>query len=157
MAEIGEIELVCPVGLKPHDLAHGIHERRLAVGRKAHDLVLVAIVGKAQILRQRLVEDAERMRKIHPPVDGDVLALADAPGGAGEIAEPVDRNDDGLLERRDMKGRGKMREMMLDLVHLATKRSPGKLAANSSGMPGVRRRFLRRLTRSPRFGRCVTR
>ena len=29
MAKIGEIERIAPVGLKPHDLAHGIHERGL--------------------------------------------------------------------------------------------------------------------------------
>ena len=48
MAKIGEIELVSSIGLEPHDLAHGIHECRLAVGREAHDLVLVAVMRKAR-------------------------------------------------------------------------------------------------------------
>ena len=77
-------------------------------------------------MRQRLIEDAERMREIHPSIDGDVCALADPPGRAGEIAEAVDRDDDGFLERRNVKGRGKMREMMLDPVHLATEALAGK-------------------------------
>ena len=44
-----------------------------------------------------------------------------------EIAEAVDRDDDRLLERRNMKGRGKMRQMMLDLMHLAAKALAGKV------------------------------
>ena len=50
-----------------------------------------------------------------------VVAPADAPGRAGEIAEAVDRDDDRLLERRNVEGRGQMREMMLDPMHLAMK------------------------------------
>ena len=81
---------------------------------------------KAEILRQRLIEDAERMRKIHPSIDRDVCALARPPGRAGEIAEAIDRDDDRLFERRNMKGRGQMREVMLDPVHLATEALAGK-------------------------------
>ena len=121
MAKICEIELVGSIGSKPYDLSHGVHECRLAIGREAHDLVFVAVMRKAQILRQRLIEDAERMREIHASVDGDGLASADPPRSAGEVAEAVDRDDDGFGERRNMEGRGKMREMMLDPVHLAMK------------------------------------
>src|SRR6266496_2614579 len=126
MAEIGEIELVCPVRPEPHYFAHRIHEGRLAVGRKAHDFVLVAIMRKAQILRQCLIENSERMRKIHPSINRDVFALAEAPGGAREVPEPVDRYDDSLFEWRNVEGRGKMRQMMFDLVHLATEMLAGK-------------------------------
>ena len=121
MAEIRKIELKAPVRLKPHDLAHGIQERRLAVRREPHDFVLVAIMRKAQILRERLIEDAKRMRKKHASIDGDVGAPADPPGSAGEIAEAIDRDNDRLIEWRNVKGRGQMREMMFDPMHLAMK------------------------------------
>jgi hypothetical protein len=62
-------------------------------------------MGKAEILRERLVEDAERVREMHPAVDLDVGALRDPPGGAGKIAEAIDRGDNGFLERRDMECR----------------------------------------------------
>ena len=68
-----------PSGFKPHDLAHGVHGGRLAVGSKPHHLVLVAVVRKAEILRQRLIEDAERMRKIDAAVDRDLRAAARRP------------------------------------------------------------------------------
>ena len=126
MAKIGEIELVSTIGSKPYDLSHGVHECRLAIGREPHDLVLVAVMRKAEILRQRLIKDAERMREIHASVDGNGFAPADPPGSAGEIAEAIDRNDDSFVKRRNMKSRGKMREMMLDLVHLATKALSGE-------------------------------
>ena len=50
-------------------------------------------------------------------------ALAYAPGGAGKIAKPIHRDDYCLLERRDVKGRGEMGEMMLDPMHLPAKLS----------------------------------
>ena len=64
----------------------------------------------------RLIENAERMRKQDRPSTLDGCASPDAPGRAGEIAEPVDRDDHGLVERRDMEGGGQMREVMLDVV-----------------------------------------
>ena len=104
-----------------------------AVRREPHHLVLVAIVGKAEILGQRLIEDAERMREIDAAVDTDVAALARSPGGAGEIAEAVDRDDHRLVERRDVKGRGEMREVMLDVMHLAAKLLAGKALLQKLG------------------------
>jgi hypothetical protein len=55
VAEKFQVELVAV--LRPHDLAHLAHERRLAIGGKPHDLVLVSVMGKAQVLSERLVED----------------------------------------------------------------------------------------------------
>ena len=121
MSEIGEVERVRPVWMKSHDLTHGVHGVRLPVRGKAHDLVLVAIMGKAEILRQRLIKDAKRMRKIDAAIDADVFALASSPGGAGEIAKAVDGEDDGRIERRDVKRRREMCEVMLDLMHFAAK------------------------------------
>ena len=127
MAKIGEIELVSPIRLKPHDLAHGIHECRLPIGRQAHDLVLVTVVGEAQILGQRLVEDPKRMREIHPPVDGDGFSPADTPCSAGEVADTIDRDHHSLFERRHMEGRRKMGKMMLDPMHFATETLAGHI------------------------------
>jgi len=88
MAEIFEVELVAIAQM--HDLAHLGHARGRAVGRKPHHLVLVAVMGKAEILRERLVEDAERVREMHPPLNRDARAASHAPGGTGKIAEAVD-------------------------------------------------------------------
>jgi hypothetical protein len=61
------------------DLAHGFNESRPAIREKPHDLVLVAIVRRAQILDDGLVEDAERMREIDVPINLNRGALADTP------------------------------------------------------------------------------
>ena len=58
---------------------------------------------KAEILRERLVKDAKRVRKKDPPLDLDIVALPDAPGAARKIAEAVDRDDGRLLKRRDQE------------------------------------------------------
>ena len=42
--------------------------------------------------------------KVDPVLHLDRVAAADAPGGAGEVAEAIDRDHDRLLERRDEKG-----------------------------------------------------
>jgi len=42
---------------------------------------------------------------MHPPLDADLRPATDPPGGAGKVAETVDRNDDRLIEGRDVKRR----------------------------------------------------
>ena len=106
---------------------------------------------KAEILRQRLIEDAERMREIDAAVDGDLRPAADAPGGAGEIAEAIDRNDDRLIEGRDVKGRGQMRQMMFDPMHLRHENAGRESFASSKSGMLLRARaiFLSRLKHQP--------
>ena len=157
VAKILEVELEGAVGQERHDLAHGIEVRRLAIRRKPHHLVFVAIMGKAEILRQRLVEDAERMRKIHAAVlPRDRSPLPDAPSRTGEIAEAVDRNDHGLLERRHVKGRGQMREVMLDSVERSAEALAWKALASRSGIPARLRRLRKRARTSPGSGRWLS-
>src|SRR5438034_3890023 len=127
MAKICQIELISSIGSKLYDLAHGLHECRLAIRRKSHDLVFVTVVWKAEILRQRLIEDAERMREIHASIDGNGLAPSHPPRCAAEIAEAIDREDDGFGKRRNMECRGKMCKVVLDPVHLAMKALSGEV------------------------------
>ena len=75
---------------------------------------------KAEILGERLVENPEGVREMHASLDFYVCAASYAPGGACEIAETIDGDDDSVGEWRHMEGRGEMREMMLDLVECCT-------------------------------------
>ena len=118
MAEIVEVELERAVWLAAarSGASRRMHDG-LAIGREPHDLVLVAVVRKAEILRERLVEDAERMREIAPARRSRCRVPCPTPQAAlRKVAEAIDRDDDRLLERRDVEGRGEMREMMLDVV-----------------------------------------
>ena len=89
VAEIAQIEGEAAVVLEPDDLLHLLDVARLAIGREAHHLVLVAVVREADELRHRLVEDAQRMREVDAAVDRDLAALAQTPGRRGKIAEAV--------------------------------------------------------------------
>ena len=89
---------------------------RLPVRREPHDLVLVAVLREPQVLGQRLVEDAERVREVDAPVESHVGTRADAPRRAREVAEPVDRDERPPPERRDEERRRLMREMVLDVL-----------------------------------------
>src|SRR5476651_1534180 len=104
VTKIGKAKLITPVVLDPNDLAHGIHECRFAKGREAHDLVFIAVLTKANVLRQSLIKHSERMREIHPTVDRNVVALAGTPCGAGEITKSINRDNDGFFKWRDVKG-----------------------------------------------------
>ena len=58
------------------------------------------------------------MRKINALVDCDVVARAEAHGGAGKIAEAIDRDAGGLGKTGDEKGRGQVCQVMFHLVQL---------------------------------------
>ena len=76
---------------------------RVPIWSKAHDLIFVPVIRKAQVMGERLIEDAERMRKVDPSCDTDVTPLTDAPRRAGKVAKTIDRDNDRLFERRNME------------------------------------------------------
>jgi len=115
--EVAQVEREGAVVLQLDDLLHRLDVARLAIRRETHHLVFVAVVRKADELRHRLVEHAERMGKVDAAVDGDRTALAQPPGGGGKIAEAIDRNRHGLVVRRHQEGRGQVAEMVLDGMH----------------------------------------
>jgi hypothetical protein len=104
MGEVVEVEPALNVvthDLGSNDLAYSIREARLPVGGEAHHFVLVAVLRKAEELRERGIEDAEGVRKQDGALDLDLVALADAPHDAAEVAETVDGDDGGVLEADD--------------------------------------------------------
>src|SRR4051794_8975138 len=111
--EIFQIQLEGAVVEQVDDTPHLVQPSRLAVGREPHDLVLVAVMREAEKLRHRLVENAERMREIHPAVYVHVTAPANAPGGAGEIPKAIDRYRDGFFEWRYQERGTEMSKVML--------------------------------------------
>ena len=95
---------------------------------------------EAEILRHRLVENAERMGKQDPAIERQLGAAAAAPGGAGKIAKAVDRDHRRVAKWRWVKCRGEMREMVLDMVDGAGKapaRQCGKLVRNAGDFRAV--------------------
>src|ERR1700685_748981 len=89
---------------------------------------------ESEILGHGLVENAKRMRKQHPAVERQRGAAAGTPCRAGKIAKTVDRNRRRFAERRRIKRRGEMGEVMLDIFDGAGKGSPrqrGELGGNA--------------------------
>ena len=103
MAEIFQVERKAAVIEQRNELFHFLSAGWIAVGGKPHQLVFVAIMGKAEILGHGLVEDAERMRKQHAAVERQVSSAADTPRRAGKIAEAIDRDDNSFAERRGIE------------------------------------------------------
>src|SRR4051794_7931446 len=103
MAKKLQIKSERPIRSQMDNLAHGVKESRFAVGRQPHQFVLIAVVGKSKILRQSLIEDAKRMREMHPRVNSQARLMPHSPCSAREVTEPIDGHNCGFVEWRDVK------------------------------------------------------
>src|SRR2546425_10928650 len=91
----------------------------LPVGGKAHHLVLVTVLWEAEKLRERGIENAQRMREGDGTSHLYLISLPHAPHPAAEITEAVNGDDGGLLKGRREERAGQVGPVMLDEVHLA--------------------------------------
>src|SRR5262245_9990500 len=103
MAEIIKVQPEGSIRQETDKLSHAFEIRCFAVWREPHHLVFVAVVRESEILRQRLVEDAERVRKIDSLRHRKIRSRSKAPGRAGKISKTVHRYSERLLERRHVK------------------------------------------------------
>src|SRR5207237_5877925 len=117
MTEVREVELEASVAREIQQRLDLADVPRFSVRRKAHDLELVAVFRKAEILRDGEIQQAERVRKEHAAVHVQRRAGDTPPGRADEIAETVNRADGGVVERADEGRAGEMRGVMLDVPH----------------------------------------
>ena len=145
--EVVEVELEQrPVEL--HELAHLREVPRRPVRREAHHLALVAVVRKAEPLRDGGVEDAERVRVDDALEHVEVVAVALREHRRREVAEAVDREDGRVLERRDEERRRDVRLVMLDVVHRARRiRSTPSASASAEPTSRICAAFCRRCFR----------
>ena len=86
---------------------------RPAIGREPHDLVFALIDFETQILSEDRIEQAERMRKMDRPQFRQPVAFAEMHRRRFVFADPVQRDNNGTLERRGKECRGRMRSVML--------------------------------------------
>ena len=125
------------VAVEADDVAHHVEVARLAVGGEAHDLALVAPRAEAQVLRDRRVGHAQRVRVEHAREDLHVGPAAVGEHRAGEVPEAVDREDRRLLEGRDEERAGEMGAVVLDVVELRAqlgRRDAERLAQRGAGV-----------------------
>src|SRR4029077_11138181 len=101
-----EIEREPPIALQVDERLDLADVTRLAVRGKAHDLELVAVLREAEILRDREIQQAERVRKEHATIDLQCGSADTSPRRADEIAEAVNRTDSGIVEGTDKRRAG---------------------------------------------------
>src|ERR1051325_4509238 len=118
MDEMLEPEVKPELAVELHDLLEVVAVLRLAVRAEPHHFVFVAVLPEAQILRQRRVEDSERVRKSDRAIDRELIAASDSPHAAGEISQPVDRQQRRFVKRRNEKRAREMRLVVLDPMYL---------------------------------------
>ena len=86
---------------------------RLAVGREAHQLVLAAVHLEAAEVRERRVEEADRVREPELREHVESVAAAEADRGRRPLPHAVHREDGRLLERRRVERRRRVRLVVL--------------------------------------------
>src|SRR5205823_1035870 len=104
VAEVRQVELEPAARLEVDQGFDLTHVTRFAVRREAHDLEFVAVVREAEILREREIQQPERVRKVHALADMEAGALDLSPRRADEIAEAVNRAHGRIVERADECG-----------------------------------------------------
>ena len=95
-----------------HALEH-IAVDRFAVRRQPHHLVLVPVLGEAEVLGHRRVIQAQGVREQHPAPDLYVAFGGRTPQHAGEVPQPVERQDGGLVVWGAVEGAGGVGDVML--------------------------------------------
>ena len=100
----------------------------LAVGREAHQLVLAGVDLEPGEVRERRVEQPERVGEADGLVEPDAVALADAPGRRRPLADAVGREDRGLLVGRGEEGARGVRLVVVGEDELALVRAAQPLA-----------------------------
>ena len=114
VVEIAHVQTERPVFLDINQVFEDqLAELGLAVGRKAHDLVLAGIDLEPGVVREGRIEQTQGVGKTDLAFDADPASVSDAGRGGGPLPNAVHRQDDRLVEGRWIKGTGGMAEMML--------------------------------------------
>ena len=114
MAEVAEIQLESAIGLGRDHLPQLVGLRWLAIGRESHHLVFIAVFGEAEVLRDRGVKQAQRMRIMNALKNIDRIATADGEHRRDKIAKAIDGQAHSFFIRRAEKRRGDVSQVMLD-------------------------------------------
>ena len=92
---------------------------RAAIGGEPHDLVFALVDLEPEILGEHRVEQPERIREMDRPDFGQAVALAEMHCRGLVLADPVEGDDDGALERRREERRGGVRAVMRAMLDRA--------------------------------------
>src|SRR5262245_16816627 len=117
MREVRQIEAELAVVVDANELANLFGRYRLAVRSEPHDLELVAVVRKAEELRDSEIEQAQRVREEHPVLDREACATADPRRGADEITKAVNRAYRRIVKRAGEIATRQVRGMMFHVMH----------------------------------------
>ncbi len=112
--EIRHRQRVLPTRPRLDQFANLIHITRLAVGRQPHHLVLALVDPKAQVRRDRGVEQAEGVEKMNLLEHLKRRALSPAIRRRSPFAHPIDGEQGSLTKSRIEKGTRGVGVMMVE-------------------------------------------
>src|SRR5262249_4596119 len=92
--EVALIEMEAAVGFKIQKMVEDqLRVFRLAIGSKAHDVVFAGIHLKAELVSERRVQQAERMRKVDLTRQGQAIILSKTDRRGSPLPYPVHGED----------------------------------------------------------------
>src|SRR5580765_7449275 len=116
MGEIRKVKTQVAGFVYVHELPDFLDERRVAVRRESHHLELVSVFGKTEELRDRQIQETQRMREEHAILDGQARTTSNTTGRADEIAEAIDRAEIGIFDWAREEAARQVRRVMLHVV-----------------------------------------
>jgi len=108
--------LKCAGFLHADDPAERFKEAIRSVGRQPHDLAFVAVLREAQVLGERAVQKAQGVGIEDFPERRDLRAFSDSEPGGGDLAVPVEDEDQRLVERGRVKGARRVGEVVIHVM-----------------------------------------
>ena len=90
-----------------------LHEPRLAIGREAHHLVLAGVDLEAGVVRERGIQQAQRVREVDLANDLEICAVADRERSRRPLADAIHGQHGGALERRRIERARRMTQVVL--------------------------------------------
>ena len=129
--EVIQIQPERAVGLEVEQFAaDGVGVFRFAVGREAHEFVFAGIDAEAAVVRERGIEQPQRMRKTQLLQDLNFATAPAADGGGRPLPYAVNRQDRRLVKRRRIKCARGVRLVMCGKKDLAIGPQPGHFRAD---------------------------
>ena len=97
---------------------HLFHILRVTIRRQAHDLVLIPVMRKTQVLGKSRVEKPNTVWEVLAFQHVEIGALPSGQHGRGEVPRPIDAEYGRLFKRRTKKRRCQMCPMVLNELNL---------------------------------------
>ena len=129
--EVVQVQPERAVGLHVKEcIADDVGELRFTVRRETHEFVFARVDAEAAVVRERGIDQTERMREAQLLEHLDFTSATGPDGRGGPLAHAVNRQDRRLVERRWIKRTGRVRLVMFGKKNFTVSTQPRQLGTD---------------------------